>query len=332
MNQEHPAENNTDPHITPVWFKLIESTAIPPGSDVNYISIGLDSYLPTLRLPSRKNELLGLSTFYSPLFGAINQSNASRDELEKIFKEIRNDSLSTTTINFSPLDPEDKFFSTLKSALKSSGWITDSYFCFGNWYEILDNSEYKDYFSNRPSRLRNTITRGKKKLAKDPSFSISLHTEQNDELDGAISDFIAVYNLSWKKPEPFPAFIPELCRLAAKRGWLRLGILRLDSIPVAAQIWLISNQTAYIVKLAYRQDYSKRSVGSVLTAYLMEHAIDIDKVKCIDYLIGDDTYKREWTPLRRERHGIVAFNLRTTKGFIAALRHFTGKSLKKLIK
>jgi CelD/BcsL family acetyltransferase involved in cellulose biosynthesis len=96
---------------------------------------------------------------------------------------------------------------------------------------------------------------------------------------------------------------------------------------MAAQIWLVCAGTAYIIKLAYHQSYAKYSAGSVLTAHLMRHVVDVDKVMEIDYLIGDDAYKRDWTPLRRERHGIIAFNLHTIRGCLAAVRHFVGHFL-----
>jgi len=41
----------------------------------------------------------------------------------------------------------------------------------------------------------------------------------------------------------------------------------------------------------------------VLTAALMQHALDVDRVQTVDYLIGDDAYKREWMSHRREPAG-----------------------------
>ena len=41
----------------------------------------------------------------------------------------------------------------------------------------------------------------------------------------------------------------------------------------------------------------------------MEHVIDTDKVHDVDYLTGDDAYKKDWMPDRRERWGIAVFNL-----------------------
>lgn len=56
----------------------------------------------------------------------------------------------------------------------------------------------------------------------------------------------------------------------------------------------MSGKTASIYKLAYQDKFADLSVGSILTARLMQHVIDIDGVTHVDYLTGDDAYKRDW--------------------------------------
>ena len=60
---------------------------------------------------------------------------------------------------------------------------------------------------------------------------------------------------------------------------------------------------AYIFKLAYDEEYAKWSAGTVLTAHMFRHELDIDRVVEIDYLTGDDPYKGAWMTQRRERTG-----------------------------
>lgn len=326
MNQF--ARQCCDPHFTAEWFDLLRRTAIPDGAVTMYYPIGrvshsVASLLPMLRLAHDPHKLKGLSTFYTPLFGPINERSLDPEALEGCFSEIRSES-RTAIINLAPLDPDGLFFSAALLALRRAGWLTDTYFCFGNWYALLEKPDFETYFLSVPSRLRNTVTRARKKLGRESAFSLTIQTERDADLDKAVSEFVMVYNHSWKRPEPYPNFIPELCKLAAEQGWLRLGILRLNGQSIAAQIWLVCSGTAYIVKLAYHQSYARYSAGSVLTAHMMKHVIDIDKVVKIDYLIGDDEYKRDWTPLRRERYGIIGFNLRTARGCLAASRHFAG--------
>ena len=90
---------------------------------------------------------------------------------------------------------------------------------------------------------------------------------------------------------------------------------------IAAQLWIVTDNTAYIFKLAYDEAYRKLSAGTILTRTLMQHVIDIDKVGVVDYLCGDDTYKKEWMSSRRERWGVMAFNTSTVIGLREMIKH-----------
>ena len=115
--------------------------------------------------------------------------------------------------------------------------------------------------------------------------------------------------------------------MAAAQGWLRLGVLRLDGQAIAAQLWLVKRGKANIFKLAYVEGFERFSAGSVLTAALMRHVIDVDHVQVVDYLTDDDAYKRDWISHRRERRGLVAFDDRTPVGLWAGFKHWAGKKL-----
>jgi len=107
--------------------------------------------------------------------------------------------------------------------------------------------------------------------------------------------------------------------------------VHIDGEPAAAQIWIVQNGVALIYKLAYDERFTDLSVGTVLTATLMRHVIDVDKVQEVDYLTGDDAYKRDWMSGRRERGGILAMNPRTVRGAAAIARHVGGRAVKRAI-
>ena len=69
-------------------------------------------------------------------------------------------------------------------------------------------------------------------------------------------------------------------------------MLYLDQTPVAAQLWLTHNGIASIYKLAYDEEATRYSAGTVLTAAMFEQALDVDRVAEVDYLNGDEPYKR----------------------------------------
>jgi CelD/BcsL family acetyltransferase involved in cellulose biosynthesis len=69
----------------------------------------------------------------------------------------------------------------------------------------------------------------------------------------------------------------------------------------------------------------------VLTSKLMQHVIDVDKVRIVDYLSGDDDYKKMWMSHRREFWGIVGFNPRSLRGAAQIVRHVGGRFGKQLV-
>jgi len=230
-------------------------------------------------------------------------------------------------VDLHPLATENESFAALVEALRSAGFLVQTYFCFGNWHLKREGRSFEDYAVSLPSALKNTLRRKRKQLSSAANARVEIVTSV-EKLPTAISAYEAVYAASWKIPENHPEFVRGLIRLAAEKGWLRLGVLYIDEVPAAAQIWIVANGTAAIYKLAYDDRFARYSVGSILTAELMKYAMDIDHVAQVDYLSGDDEYKRDWMQYRRERWGILAFNRRTANGLIGAAQHFGGRLLK----
>lgn len=60
----------------------------------------------------------------------------------------------------------------------------------------------------------------------------------------------------------------------------------------------------------------------------MKHVIQQGKVKEVDFLIGDDEYKKSWMSNRRERWGIIAFNKNSFIGLILLGKELLGRKVK----
>jgi hypothetical protein len=57
----------------------------------------------------------------------------------------------------------------------------------------------------------------------------------------------------------------------------------------------------------------------------MRHVIDVDRVDTVDYLSGDDDYKRDWMSERGERWGLRVYRWRSLAGFAGAARSLAGQ-------
>jgi CelD/BcsL family acetyltransferase involved in cellulose biosynthesis len=109
--------------------------------------------------------------------------------------------------------------------------------------------------------------------------------------------------------------------MAAINGWLRLGFLYFNDVPIACQFWISTDSYAYIVKLFYDENYQQYAPGKILSAHMAKHVIDVDRVQTIDYLHGDEPYKKDWTPKRRERRGITVYNNNSKGQYLALLNN-----------
>lgn len=310
------------------WFVNLATHALAPYEHaVIYVARRTpgDFIALPLKRDSRTGQAHALGNFYTSAYAPVIRSEAPEALLAALFRHLaRNERI--TGITLSPLDSSSPVFAQLQAALSHSGWKDiHSYFCFGNWTYEPGNTTYESYLDRRPARLQNTIARRTRQFLKDERGHLDLITGGN-ALEQSIADFVAIYNRSWKQQEPFPEFVPALLRLAARRGWLRLGIARHDDTPVASQAWLVAQGTAYIFKLAHDEAFKQLSPGTVLTAHIMRHVIDEDRVRRVDFLSGDDDYKKDWMSARADRSGIAACNPSTLRG-LAILAARTARSL-----
>lgn len=248
-----------------------------------------------------------LSNYYSSLYTPMVTSRKDTDHWPHLISMLR----QCSVVDLSPLDAEALSTDVMERAFSRDRWYVRRYFAFGNWYTL--GMPYQGYLASRGSQLRNTITRKGRAFPGDLRIVTS-----PDEVEAGMDAYEAVYAKSWKQAEPYPNFARGWARICAENGWLRLGIATMATVPVAAHFWFVVDGKAYIWKLAYDDEYAKTSAGTLVTAHLMRHVLDVDRVTEVDYLTGDDPYKAQWMTDRRERIGMVACNLRTVRGMARA--------------
>lgn len=272
-----------------------------------------DFFVLPLKLNSRNSHAEALGNFYTSAYSPVICTDSPELLCTALFRHIATKSGAASMI-LSPLTVDPSLFDQIQAGLLGSGWKgVHRFFCFGNWIYESRNITYQDYLADRPSQLRNTIIRRTRQFLEDGRGKLTI-TGSDDSLETSIAQFTSVYNKSWKREEPFPEFVPGMLRMAAERGWLRLGIATYDGVAIASQIWLVCDGKAYIFKLAYHEGYKHLSPGTVLTAHMMEHVIDKDSVTSIDFLSGDDDFKENWMTTRKECFGIAAYNPLTLRG------------------
>lgn len=269
--------------------------------------------LPLMRSGTGRWHALG--HLYTSRFTLLLDAAASPDVVDCLVAGLVR--LPLASLRLHPVAEDDDNLARLRQALESSGMSCHHYFRFHNWVHRVDGESFDAYMASRPSRVRNTIERKRRKLERQHDIEIRLYAD--GDLQRGIADYHAVYRASWKAHEQFVDFVDGLVQTLALRGWLRLAILYVDARPVAAQLWFVAHGKASIFRLAYDEAWKAYSPGSILTRHLMAQVIDVDRVEEIDFLTGNDAYKQDWMSERRQRLGLYCARTAQPKGQAARL-------------
>lgn len=323
------------------WFENLAQYALDSGEELRLYGLEVDEGAeakPVAALMSRSQgssnffrgrRLSSLSNYYTTRFRPLVAPDAdSQNVIRELVQAICKDRPLWDAIDLRPLDRESGVYADLVQALRNAGMVVQTYFCSGNWYCPINGRSYLEYLEGLRSSVRNIAKSKNRKIERSGRVQVRIVTNC-EGLDEAVRDYEKIYAASWKVPEPYPHFVPGLIRRCAAAGWLRLGLAYVDGEPAAAQLWVVHQKTASIYKIAYDRRFSDLSVGTYLTMRMMERAIDVDKVREVDYLSGDDSYKRDWMSHRRELWGILALNPRTVHGMLGIARHVGGRALKR---
>lgn len=315
------------------WWQLLANTINTDQFAIGAYCVS-DAQGPMLLVATRASagnraELSSLTNYYSPFAaplwrkGADDRLDPAINALCQYWRKER-----WHSIDLGPMDGHHPILARFHKALAANGFSTFRYFRYGGWHLEADGLSYADYLRRLPKKLRHSIKRMPQKVAQTFTCRERRYPGEGD-LERMIRDFVEIYNDSWRKPEPFPEFLPSLMRSAAEQGWLRLIIIDLDDEPAAAQLWLHAESVASIYKVAYREKYAPFSLGTILTARMIEQALGEPGIDSIDFLSGDDPYKRNWMSHRKVFYSLRAHNRSTPVGAAHAAIEATKQLMKR---
>ncbi|HBE93350.1 MAG TPA: GNAT family N-acetyltransferase [Gammaproteobacteria bacterium] len=293
------------------WYENLAANAL--DDDLHLLLacvVDGDSVLAILPLRTHHNgNWHALNSYYTSLYTLLLSHVNQQAILDCMAEGLGH--LAFQSLRLEPVAQDDPTLDKLQQAMEDCGFESHRYFRFINWSHRLQGQSFEQYLAERPSRVRNTIARKRRKLQREHGYEIRLYTD--NDLKQAVADYNTIYKASWKTGERFTSFVPALVSTMARPGWLRFAILYIDDQPAAGQIWFVVHSKASIFRLAYDETWQRYSPGSILTAYLMEHVIDTDKVESIDFLTGNEHYKQDWMSERRERWRLVFVNKHESK-------------------
>ena len=308
----------------PGWLGLLHRHCHPDKALRFYIN-SREPKRTTLPLLLSQKRLAGLDThllegttglYSSHYLPEAGDSDKLRELLQQILQQERWD-----VLRFSAVDEGGDLHQALTSLAGSENWPLRCSPDFEHWYLKLEEPDFDAYSATLPGVLRSTLRRKQAKLEDQGEIRFDLYAKPQ-EVSAGLDAYTDIYARSWKNAEAYPEFIPELSHWAAHSGWLRLGIFCVNNQAVAAQIWLVLNGRASIFKLAYDQAYQEWSVGTLLTARMIQFVLEEDGVTEIEYGKGGEAYKRDWMSSSRQRVQLACYNPATLMGRVMALRHY----------
>jgi CelD/BcsL family acetyltransferase involved in cellulose biosynthesis len=310
------------------WFDLVAAHALPAGARplllLHRQAGRAAALLPLARLAS--GQLEGLVAPYTCIYRPLLAAGADAAAAGRAFGIACR---GAGSLRLDALDPDWPDLPPLLAGFRRAGLLPLRFAHFGNWHTEVAGLDWPGYLARRPGELRETIRRRLARALRDPAISFDLITNTSG-LDAGIAAYQYVYTKSWKAAEPFPGFGPAFLRAAAAAGVLRLGVLRQGGEPVAAQYWTVGSGGARVEKLAHDETARKLSPGTVLTALMVRHLLEQDRVATLDFGRGDDAYKSGWTGQRRPRIGVLLCPLWHPAGVSAVARHLAGALRKTL--
>jgi CelD/BcsL family acetyltransferase involved in cellulose biosynthesis len=183
-------------------------------------------------------------------------------------------------------------------------------------------------------KFRKNLRRCMKKLENDYKKVELTDYRSFNSIENAMNAFFDLHQQRWTlknlpgvfNTEDTRHFFLDVAKRFAEKGWLALYFLMVNGNPVAAQLCYKYAQKMYYVLGGFNPEFSKYSVGNIITIKIIEECIK-NHVKEYDFLKGGEPYKFEWTNNYRRNLGYRFVNNRKT---ISKTYNLAIKTLKKI--
>jgi hypothetical protein len=281
------------------WFDTLIAAAVPDDQSLAFAcTVDGEKVVAMLPLMRRGGDVWSsLSHRYTPHYSLLLADEDQEQALECLCDGLVTRGMDSLLL--APVAAEDRRLAALRQHWERRGGVCDLRFRFFNWVLRIEGQSFDEYLAGRPAQLRNTLARKSRKLAREHGYEVRIYV--GADVPTSMADYHSVYDASWKANEQYRVLLDRMTTAFSAAGWSRLGVLSVDRKPVAAQLWFVAHGKGYIFRLAYDQSWQGYSPGSILTARMMEHVIEVDRAHSIDFLTGNETYKQDWMSERQER-------------------------------
>ncbi len=175
----------------------------------------------------------------------------------------------------------------------------------------LAGISWDEYLAGRSRQLRSQLGRKLRSLRREHDVRFR-RTRSPDEVTADLATLFRLHDARWsERSEPsalagpaIRAFHFEFAGAALERGWLRLTVMEVDEVPIAALYgWLIGGRWSYY-QAGFDPAWSRQSPGFLLLAETIREAIE-ERASEYDMLRGDEAFKRRFATSSRAVRSVL---------------------------
>jgi hypothetical protein len=317
------------------WYRTVLRDAGPKTDQVRIYAAEAEGR-PIAVLVVRKREAAGrLKTHmllspsngpYATISGPLLDGERGPEGLRAIAAAIGRTKPSFDVLRFDCLDRRSREFEALGAAFRGSVMLVRPFENFTDHYVDVQGQEIEHLLAQRSRVMRDYVHHTLRDLADSRRGRFELFTG-GPAFKSVLVDYALVDVQSWQDQEIYPNCTIGMIEAAAGIGALRLGLFYVDDEPAAAQIWIVCGARATIWRTRYAKKFATLGTVPALTFEMFRHALEVDHVAEINSGAGDDKIMQMWFERTRQRGGLLVFNPRTLKGWVAAAGHMVGARL-----
>jgi CelD/BcsL family acetyltransferase involved in cellulose biosynthesis len=217
---------------------------------------------------------------------------------------------------------------------------------YGSYLKI--DRPFEVYRKTLSRNFSRNLTKAKNKLARMPGVK-TVFLSGRDATEEQLELFMRVEASGWKaqagtailQSPNLKSYYTALCRRLGQLGWLEWHFLLSEERVLAAQLGVKMGRTLVILKIAYDEEFSSCSPGTILMERTLERAFNLGETDEVN-LITDMAWHENWEMLQRKYFNLWIYprrpipilmgamgrrakiEIRRLPGFMPAYRRFSG--------
>jgi CelD/BcsL family acetyltransferase involved in cellulose biosynthesis len=335
------AELRGSAFVTPEWFRSWSEhrprSATPLVAAAQREDGSLAGVMPLVLDASRRPRLIRFAG--ATLGDSFVPAARKADEPEvaaAAMSALRDEGLAGYTVALDHIDRQAPWWRAMGAASRPQRALTEQQQSEIAYIRLRDYDDWEHYLASRSRNFRQQIRRRERALRRD--HEVELRAATDATLTDDVGHLFDLHMRRWQGRAPSSLAAPlarplleAFAERAQRRGWLRLRLLEVDGVPVAAFLgWRIGGRYAFY-QSGFDPDWSQMSVGFVLLATTVQSALE-EGAEEFDMLLGDEHYKSRFTNATRSVHTVIMTRPRSAARALvvseAAARRY-GRSLVK---